>query len=179
MILFATSDERLLACILRSPWSAAQASQHSTRHLPHTPPTETPPLASQGAQARPRWSLHQGCAAPRERGLALTPRPPLRPLARPSAASQARAAGGCFSALALSLPCRGHPCPPEGLLAGVASRGGVSGAIPYQGRLRPPGRFRRTLIVQPTRSAFPDYSLFVLDAGAAAASGEDGGAEVW
>jgi hypothetical protein len=35
------------------------------------------------------------------------------------------------------------------------------------------------MIVQHARSAFPDYSLFVLDAGAAAASGEDGGAEVW
>jgi len=35
------------------------------------------------------------------------------------------------------------------------------------------------MIVQPARSAFPDYPLFVLDAGAAVASGEDGGAEAW
>jgi len=35
------------------------------------------------------------------------------------------------------------------------------------------------MIVLPARSAFPDYPLFVLDAGAVVAFGKDGGAEVW
>ncbi len=35
------------------------------------------------------------------------------------------------------------------------------------------------MIFQTARSAFPDYPLFVLDAGAAVDSGEGGCAEAW
>jgi|TARA_R100000935_G_C2839803_1_gene170304 hypothetical protein len=35
------------------------------------------------------------------------------------------------------------------------------------------------MIFQTARSAFPDYPLFVLDAGAVVAFGKDGGAEAW